>query len=95
MANGALTVAQFPGEMIEVVCAACERRGVYAKARLAEQFGAAMALPTLLSKLTHDYRERTRPPKMRCGLSYARRGLPRFTGRRRLTLGPLYPPLQE
>jgi hypothetical protein len=70
MAYGALTIDEFPGEKIEIVCDACARRGVYGKARLAERYGAGMGLPDLLSKLTQDCREHTRPRHLRCSAVY-------------------------
>jgi hypothetical protein len=45
MPNGALIIADFPGPVVEVHCSRCDRRGRYARARLAERFGPDMRLP--------------------------------------------------
>jgi len=70
MPSGAVPLSEFPGEKIEIVCDACERRGFYAKARLVERYGAEAGLPDLLSKLTSDCQVRGRPGTLRRGANY-------------------------
>jgi hypothetical protein len=70
MPSGAVTIAEFPGEKIEIICNACARRGVYAKARLVERYGAETGLPNLLSQITQDCPARSRHGILRCGANY-------------------------
>src|SRR5690242_20505174 len=60
-AAAALTVAEFPGPVLEVPCPLCDRRGRYAKARLVERFGPNLSLPDLLGQLSPDCPTRGRP----------------------------------
>jgi hypothetical protein len=53
---GALTIAEFPGLVLEIYCRRCDRRGRYARARLAERFGPDPSLPDLLRQFSPDAR---------------------------------------
>jgi hypothetical protein len=45
--DGALTLGEYPGNMVRLVCHKCGRRGRYSKARLIAQHGAGIRLPVL------------------------------------------------
>ncbi len=49
-----LTIASFPGQVIEVSCSRCGRKGVHAKARMARIYGDDTAIPDLICRLTED-----------------------------------------
>jgi hypothetical protein len=70
MPSGAVPLSEFPGNKIEIVCDACARRGVYAKVRLVERYGAETGLPDLLRHITHDCPVRGRQGTLRCSASY-------------------------
>ena len=69
-AAGALTIAEFPGSLLEVHCPRCGRRGRYAKARLAERFGPGLSLPDLLREISPDRPARGRPGIESCSAIY-------------------------
>jgi hypothetical protein len=70
MTHGAVTIAEFPGEKSEIVCDAWARRGIYAKVRLVERYGAETVLPDLLSQVTRDCPARGRHGTLRCSANY-------------------------
>lgn len=45
---------EYPLDRVRVACEKCERRGRYQKSVLAEQFGASIELPDLLTKIAAD-----------------------------------------
>jgi hypothetical protein len=67
---GALTIAEFPGLVLEVYCRRCDRRGRYVKARLVERFGLNLSLPDLLRELSPDCPARGRPGIESCSAIY-------------------------
>jgi len=70
MHSGALTIAEFPGPVVEVHCPRCDRHGRYAKARLAERFGPDLSLPDLLRQLSPDCPARGQPGIESCSAIY-------------------------
>ena len=54
MTSGAVTLADYPGDMIVLACVKCERRGVYRKDRLVAEHGPNMKLPDLRHVLASD-----------------------------------------
>jgi hypothetical protein len=59
LSSGALSLAEFPGPMLEVHCPRCNPHGRYSKARLRERYGPDISLRDLLHRL---YAGRTRRP---------------------------------
>ena len=49
-----LTIATFPGQVIEISCTRCGRKGVHAKARMARVHGDDTAIPELIRRLSQD-----------------------------------------
>lgn len=47
MPPGALTIAQYPADMVRLACTRCQRRGQYRKASLIERHGGDTSLPDL------------------------------------------------
>ncbi len=47
MPPGALTLAQYPADMVRLACTRCQRRGQYRKASLIERHGGDTSLPDL------------------------------------------------
>jgi hypothetical protein len=47
MPSGAVSLADYPGETIELACSKCGRRGRYHKARLVAEHGPEIGLPDL------------------------------------------------
>jgi hypothetical protein len=47
-----LTIASFPGQVIEISCSRCGRRSVHAKARLARVYGDTISIEDLIGRLT-------------------------------------------
>ena len=70
MSSGALTIAQFPGPVVEVHCPRCNRQGRYSRKRLVERFGPDLGLPDLLRRLAPDCPARSRPGIDPCGAIY-------------------------
>ena len=70
VSTGSLTLAEFPGSIVEVHCPWCDRRGRYTKERLMERFDADMRLPDLLRELSPDCPARGRPGIESCGAIY-------------------------
>jgi hypothetical protein len=56
--KGALTLANYPGDVIRVACDRCDRRGRYRRPSLVEQFGAGAALPNVHCGLANWQRAR-------------------------------------
>lgn len=52
--NGAVRLADYPGELILVVCRKCDRRGQYRRANLVAKYGPDMGLPDVLHVLAGD-----------------------------------------
>jgi hypothetical protein len=52
--TGALTLADYPGDAVHVVCNKQDRRGLYSKDRLIARHGAGIGLPDLLHKIAAD-----------------------------------------
>lgn len=72
MSTGAVLLADYPAEAIELACSKCDRRGRYAKARLIAQHGAEIGLPDLRMRLAADYPRARRPiGSDLCGVRYA------------------------
>jgi len=69
-----LTIASFPGQVIELSCTRCGRRNIPAKARLARMFGDMTAIPELIARLSGDC-----PFRKKAGPGYCRASL-RFPG---------------
>ena len=71
MSSGAVTLAQYPADHIELACAKCDRRGRYAKARLIAEHGGAIGLPDLRMRLAADCPRARRPiGNDLCGVRY-------------------------
>lgn len=51
MANGSLTLADYPGKMVEIACSRCGRRGRLRKDRLIEAYGSEICLPDVRHRL--------------------------------------------
>jgi hypothetical protein len=51
MPSGAVTLADYPGDVIVLACEKCERRGRYSKARLVAEHGPNIKLPDLRHRL--------------------------------------------
>ena len=49
-----LTIATYPGQVVELACARCARKSVHAKARLARLYGDELGIPELIQKLSQD-----------------------------------------
>jgi hypothetical protein len=49
-----LTIATFPGQVIEISCTRCGRKGVHAKARMARVHGDDTSIPELIRRLSQD-----------------------------------------
>ena len=75
MDRRALTLADFPGDMIRFACDRCDRRGRYRRATLLDQFGAGAVLPDVLNGLANCKRARNASDP--CGAHY-----PDLVGRR-------------
>jgi len=70
MNGGSLTIAEFPGSVVEVHCPRCDRRGQYAKVRRVERFGAGIRLPDLLREFAPDCPARNSLNNQSCGAFY-------------------------
>lgn len=49
--DGALLLADYPGELVRLACDRCGRTGRYRRTALAARFGPDMALPDMLAAL--------------------------------------------
>jgi hypothetical protein len=49
--KGALTLADYPGEVVRLACDRCDRRGQYRRSTLVTLFGADASLPDVLNDL--------------------------------------------
>lgn len=49
-----LTIATYPGQVVELACARCARKSVHAKARLARLYGDELGIPELIQRLSQD-----------------------------------------
>ena len=45
--KGSLSLSEYPGDVVRLSCAKCNRRGQYPKQRLMERFGPDVPLPDL------------------------------------------------
>jgi hypothetical protein len=60
--TGSLTLSEFPGDIVRMLCAKCGRTGQYRKQNLIERYGADIRLPDLREEIaqcerrgqTHD-----------------------------------------
>jgi hypothetical protein len=66
--NGALTLADYPGDMVRVSCGRCDREGQYNRARLSKLLGATASLPDVLTDLARCPRARNASDP--CGAHY-------------------------
>jgi hypothetical protein len=72
MPSGAVSLANFPADHIELACSQCNRRGRYAKARLLVEHGSTIGLPDLRMRLAADCPRAQRPiGNDLCGVRYA------------------------
>jgi hypothetical protein len=51
MATGSLTLTDYPGDAVVIVCDRCDRRGRLNKAKLIGEHGPDAALPDILRKI--------------------------------------------
>ena len=51
MANGSLTLLEYPGEIVRLACSRCGRAGQYPKQKLIAQYGADIRLPDLREEI--------------------------------------------
>jgi len=67
-----LTIASFPGQVIELACTRCGRRNIYAKTRLARVHGEMTAIPELIARLSSDcsFRKKAGPGYCRASLRF-------------------------
>jgi hypothetical protein len=49
-----LTIASFPGQVIEISCARCGRRSLWTRARLARTYGDETSIPELIRRLSEN-----------------------------------------
>ncbi len=68
--SGALSLADFPSQTVEIACSRCDRHGRYAKARLAAKYGPGIALPELLRRISGDCPQRAQLGTRSCGARY-------------------------
>ena len=68
--NGSLTIAEHPGDPIEIDCQKCGRSGRYRKATLIEKYGSDTVLPDLIGILASDCKFRGRLGNQGCGAIY-------------------------
>lgn len=54
MAAGALRLADYPGDMVNVACNKCPRSGRLRRSRLEAEHGADIVLPELLARIAAD-----------------------------------------
>jgi hypothetical protein len=66
--SGALTVADYPGEVVRIACDRCDRRGQYRRSTLATLFGKTATLPDVLNDLARC--PRAKNASERCGAYY-------------------------
>jgi hypothetical protein len=78
MATGATPLANYPGDVVELACSKCERRGHYRKVSLVAIHGATIGLPDLRVRIAADC------PRMRdpigndpCGVHFPALATPR------------------
>jgi len=69
-----LTIATFPGQVIELACSRCGRKGVHAKSRMARVYGDEIAIPDLIQRLSADC-----PYRKNAGAAHCRAAV-RFPG---------------
>lgn len=69
MPAGSLSVGDYPSPVVRLECSRCDRRGQYARDRLAARFGADAALPDVLVALASC--ERRGDFSKPCGARYA------------------------
>jgi hypothetical protein len=68
--KGALTIADYPGDQVDIACSKCDRRGRYRKNILAERFDSDAVLPDVLARLSADCPRRTPHGNDPCGAFY-------------------------
>jgi hypothetical protein len=71
MPSGALTLAEYPSEVIVLACERCDRRGQFRKAWLVAEYGADIGLPELRLRLADDCPLSIKPvDNVGCGAIY-------------------------
>jgi len=71
MSAGAKSLAQYPGDVVELACLKCERQGRYRKASLVAIHGATIGLPDLRTHIAADCPRMRNPLKNDpCGVHY-------------------------
>jgi hypothetical protein len=68
MRTGSLSLQQYPGETVRLVCDKCGRAGRYRKQTLIKQFGADIPLPDLREEIAQC--DRARAMHDMCGVHY-------------------------
>lgn len=72
MRSGAVSLADYPGDSVELACDKCGRRGRYHKVRLVAEHGPQTGLPDLRMRLAGDCPRALRPiGNDLCGVRYA------------------------
>lgn len=66
--KGALTLLEYPGELVRLSCEKCGRAGQYRKQKLIAQFGPNIALPDLREEIAKC--ERRDKMHDACGVHY-------------------------
>ena len=54
MGKDAITLTEYPGDQVLVVCQPCGREGRYSRARLMQQHSADIGLPDVLARITAE-----------------------------------------
>jgi hypothetical protein len=71
-----LTIATFPGQVVELACERCARKSVNAKARLARLYGDELGIPELIQRLSQDCPHRRSDGAAGCGAAVRFPGSP-------------------
>jgi hypothetical protein len=71
-----LTIATFPGQVVELACSRCARKSVHAKARLARLYGDELGIPELIQRLSQDCPHRKSDGAAGCGAAVRFPGAP-------------------
>jgi hypothetical protein len=74
--SSSLTIASFPGQVIEISCPQCGRRTFNTKARLTRVHGDETTIPELIRRLTGDCPVRQTAGHARCGAATRFAGSP-------------------
>ena len=68
---GALTLADYPSNLVRVACRRCDRRGRHWRTTLIALYGEEAPLPKVLAFLTHDCPKRHGIGNEACGAYYS------------------------